>query len=375
MTRADFASTYVSSPTRETAKSTQRRKQNFVDIEAEDDGDSEDAFEPLTGMHANGYGRDSFVVDDDEDDDYVEEKEIGFAPVRRQKRLDEQSKSRQLGPPITTDPLMDSLDHARREFVNDFVANARELGGKIAFSKQLRDKPFSDTVLRAMALNRVRTKDQMLRIDEIRPEMVAAHGDRFLEILRKLEGLYGMATRGTENKPYDPNHRVVVDLCDSDEEQVDAYGGAIDIEDFEDDEEEEEDDDTGPSNYFAQGGQSVAAQTQTTAARNFIDQYDAMNGNAVTIPKRTLPWQDRDSGRQTKSSPKRKMSYSSGRKASGPKQWYAKTKASGAGVKKGTARKRKSSEGGIRSKTTTSVSRSGSGGGSVSRGGIGLMPT
>jgi bloom syndrome protein len=265
---------------------------------------------------------------------------------------------------------MDSLDQGHRDFVNDFVANARELGGKIQYNKSLRDQPFSDTILRAMAINHVRSKEQMLHISGIRPEMVAAYGERYLKILHALEELYGIAEDGNEDRPYDPNHTNVIDLCSSDEGEAEEYDRDVDFEDFEAEEEEEI---TERSSYFAQhpvtATQSATTHTQTAAGRNWMDQYDALN---TTVPKRTLPWRDDNGAKQPKSPSRRKPSHNKSRSYSGAKKFPFKANTPGDGVRKATSKKRQSGEGGSRTKTSTSNSKKGAGSGSR---GIGLMPT
>jgi bloom syndrome protein len=274
---------------------------------------------------------------------------------------------------------MNSLDEHRRELVNDFVANARQLGSKIQFNKSLRDQPFSDTILRAIAINNVKSPEQLLRVEGVRPEMVAAHGQQYLRILHNLEEIYGMGPQESQERPHDPNHVVVVDLVSEDEEEDNDYGGDIDIEDLEAEEEDDGEEDEEKeevmerSSYFAQrptlAAQPAVTHTQSVAARAWMNHYDSMN---ATVPKRRLPWQDESGAKQAKSPPKRKSSSGYQRKASGGKQWPFKGKATNAGVKKGTTKKRKSSEGGTRSRATGGPSRGGAGGSSR---GIGAMPT
>lgn len=365
----NFASTYVSSPVRETARPPKGGKNKLIDDEAYDVDDSDEAFEPADRLHPNGYGRDGFVVDDDDDDDFVDDENDGFIPVREDNH-NRRSRSRPLGPPIRGDVLMNSLDETQREFINDFVANARQLGGKIQFRKSLRDQPFSDTILRAMAFNRVKTEQQMLRIDGIRPEMVENYGEQYLSILKNLEVIYEMNNDDAVERPHDPNHVVVVDLC-SDEEGAEQYGEDVDFDDLdaEDGDEDEEEEIQERSSYFARrpapATKPVATYTQTAAARNFMDRYDSLD--STIPPKRDLPWRDGNAASKNKSSNKRRAPYASQRKFSGSRQSY-KTKRSASGVKKGVAKRKKSGEGGS---TTISASKSGAG----SSRGIALMPT
>ncbi|KAH8704840.1 hypothetical protein BGW36DRAFT_2436 [Talaromyces proteolyticus] len=75
----------------------------------------------------------------------------GFEPVRiagsssRRKRAE-------LGPPITQNDRMANLDEVHRMVAEDFLANAKDLCQNIMMQKALRSQPFSDTVLREMAI-------------------------------------------------------------------------------------------------------------------------------------------------------------------------------------------------------------------------------
>ncbi|KIV99843.1 uncharacterized protein PV09_08512 [Verruconis gallopava] len=369
ISRTDFASTYVSSPIRHSTSVKKGRKQSYIDIEAEgDETESDDAFDPVQQLHPNGYSRDSFVVDDDdEDEDYVDDDEV----IVKSRSGYRNSKSRSVGPPITGDAVMDSLEPSRREFVNEFVANARHLGSSIMISKSLRNQPFSDTILREVAIKNIKGKDQMLRIDGVRPEMVAAYGDKYLKILRNLEDLYRDTGRAYEEKPYDPNHRVteVVDLCDSEDDDAE-YGEALELDDFDD----EEDEDTGPSSYFAKAP-PPAHDSQNMAAKRWQEQYDALQASGP--PARQSSSREM-SGKKPKSPIRRKASYATSRKASGGKPAWLQKKfagATGGTQRKGIAKKRKSNESNTRATISTGGGSRGSAGAGPVRGGIGLMPT
>jgi bloom syndrome protein len=226
-------STNVSSPTQ--APSKNRKGRPFIN-EDEDEDEDEDAFDPPP-RYANGYARDSFLVDDEDDDDFVPLREAGKT---------KQKKSRELGPPITKDVTMDRLSSAHRELVEDFVDNAKEEGRKIRQMHNLRFAPFSDTILRQMAIRLVTSKRALLQIPDINAEMVKLHGEVFITVLKNLRAHTGFQEdEEEEQRPIDPNHQNVIDLVSDDEEEEDEYGGDSA---FEEDEEGEEED--GPSSYF-----------------------------------------------------------------------------------------------------------------------------
>jgi bloom syndrome protein len=227
-------STNVSSPVQAASKRCKGR--SFVDDE---DDDEEDAFDPLP-RYSNGYARDSFIVADDEDD-------ANFVPLREAGRT-KQKKTHELGPPITKDATMDRLSDTHRELVADFVDNAKDEGRKIRQMHNLRSPPFSDTILRQMAVRLVSSKRDLLHIPDINPEMVNLHGDTFLMILRNLRAHTGFhednESDDDEQRPMDPNHQNVIDLV-SDDEEDDEYGGDSAFED-----EDGDDEPDGPSPHF-----------------------------------------------------------------------------------------------------------------------------
>jgi bloom syndrome protein len=244
--RADPFSTYVSSPIQTAAKRRQGRILNDQNNEP-------------TSLHNNGYYRDTFVVDDDDDED------DGFEPVRiaGKKRA---TVARELGPPITTDLTMESLTPRHAMIVTSFVVNAKAASKSIMQQNKLRGQPFSDTVLRAMMIGFVTTKDEMLRIPGVKREMVEIYGDTFLRMSKNSRDLYREMKQESEDaeeaeeeeeRPHDPNHRNVIDLVSDDEES--DYGEDIDMEDDEVEEEIEGDDyeEEVQSGYFQPSSKSA----------------------------------------------------------------------------------------------------------------------
>lgn len=91
--------------------------------------------QPELELHRNGYFRDDFVVDDDEDgllNDTDDESQDGFGPIREKGRSRSVLK-RPLGPPITIDDKLERLNSIHRMVVDDFLQNAKELSQKVSF--------------------------------------------------------------------------------------------------------------------------------------------------------------------------------------------------------------------------------------------------
>ena len=229
-------------------------------------------------MHANGYQRDEFVISDPEDDNYAETDEDGFSdgfePIRvaGQRRRE---MTRALGPPITSDHIMESLNVTHRMFVDSFIGSAREKAKEIALNKNLRTVPFSDTMLRQMAIDFTETEAQMLRIPGIIPEKVQLYGKYFYKMIRECRLSYEDTMAQTEELP-DPNARNVIDLV-SDNEVEDEYGSMNGL-DMEDEEVEGE-----PSAYFqpikdVEEFNARFAQSQSAAMRAAASSQNPMKG-------------------------------------------------------------------------------------------------
>lgn len=120
-------------------------------------------------MHPNEYVRDDFVIRDGEDREpsEMDDEDDAFEPIRVAGKP-ERSRRRQLGPPITTDEKLDQLNEIHRMIVEDFVHHAKDEGNSVSQStpnflfevltcqilitKGLKHQPFTDTILREMAI-------------------------------------------------------------------------------------------------------------------------------------------------------------------------------------------------------------------------------
>lgn len=127
--------------------------------------------DPNVKLKSKGYSRDAFVVSDNDaisGNEFDEDSEA-FEPVREagKSRI---SKKRELGPPIMTDEKLEKLNPTHRMVVDDFMCRAKKEsenvcskswglfcfsadGFQILMDKNLRSHPFTDTVLREMAIN------------------------------------------------------------------------------------------------------------------------------------------------------------------------------------------------------------------------------
>lgn len=218
-------STNVPSPT--TGPSRRRRARRMFD-EANDEGDD------TREMHTNGYAKDDFVVSDG-----GEESEA-FEPPRIA-GIKRNSARRQLSAPIKSDATMDSLSPTHRMVVDDFVGHAREICAKIREDNGLRSAPFTDTVLREMAIRFPRNQDELLQLPHINEEMVKRHSKPFLRLIQNARQMYESFQRGDaaqdderdewEERTVDPNHKVVVNLVSDDERAADDEYGSFPSED------------------------------------------------------------------------------------------------------------------------------------------------
>lgn len=185
----------------------------------------------------HGYVKDDFVVEEDDSEDAFEEliptarqrgnnrrvahessdeSDENFGPVREAGKP-QRCKKRNLGPPITTDEKLESLNPIHRHVVEGFVAEAQKRSEKILFMKNLKSHPFSTTILREMAINFPKDKEEMLEIPGIDPEKVEIHGKTFLELSRQVQSNYESMMQQQEERIQDPNHMNVINISDDEE--------------------------------------------------------------------------------------------------------------------------------------------------------------
>ncbi|KAM0693914.1 hypothetical protein Q7P36_006038 [Cladosporium allicinum] len=331
-TRVDLPeSTYISSPIQQAMTNRKQSRQPHI-----------------TGRIA-GYANDNFVVpDDDGDEDYQDDdddEDDGFEPIREGGRMapPPPPPKRRVGQRITADATMDNLNEMHRFVVDAFVRDAKVIAERIQNDKFLYAVPFSDTVLRQMAINFTETEEEMLGIPGADPEKVRLYGRHFTKLIRDCRRQYTeMSGAAEDSRVLDPNLQNVIDLVSDDDEEADDYGPSINGSDMEDDEEGE------ASNYFQQDPR-VAAFNQRFAN----SQLASNNSNAASASQaqtagrkpaakpRKQKWKARGSTSYAKRATSDGASRGAGSKASGrggassSKKAPKRSAASGAASKRG----------------------------------------
>ncbi|EME77960.1 uncharacterized protein MYCFIDRAFT_216933 [Pseudocercospora fijiensis CIRAD86] len=198
---------------------------------------------------ANDYERDGFVVDDPSEDSFGEDAETEtddeyYAPAPQpikpqRKRIAPQPRGRT----ITIDDTMSNLSELHKDFVAQFEQEAEEKCKTLMNQNfHLKSQPFTNTILRQMAIRWTETPEQMLRIPNIDRERVDRWGELFCKLVKKYHDHYReiMGAQAEleddgddDEQPLDPNHQNVIDLVSEDEDE-----GGKEFEDFVDDEEE-----------------------------------------------------------------------------------------------------------------------------------------
>jgi len=238
--------------------------------------------QPQLNSRFAGYANDNFVVpDDDEDGDYQDDdddEDDGFEPIREGGRMAPPPPKKRVGQRITADATMDNLNEMHRFVVDAFVRDAKVIAGRIQNDKFLHAVPFSDTVLRQMAIHFTETEEEMLCISGADPEKVRLYGRHFTKLVRDCRRQYReMSGAGEDSRVLDPNLQNVIDLVSDDDEENDDYGPSINGSDMEDDDDEGE-----ASNYFQQDPR-VAAFNQRFAN----SQLTSNNANAAASQAQT----------------------------------------------------------------------------------------
>ncbi|KAF2760812.1 hypothetical protein EJ05DRAFT_535718 [Pseudovirgaria hyperparasitica] len=374
--RAMPISTNVSSPVQMSSRRNAVKKRRVCEDEEDDDDDE------------------GFVVPDHEPIREESDDEDAFQAAARSARAHRKAPAKRLSEPITLDARMAELDDVHADIVEQFVAEGKKECMKIRHQLQLRSQPFSDTVLREMAVNWPADLKAMEKIPGISQLSIDAHGARIMRILEKYKTFYDDATRQGEEVVEDPNKRIVnvIDLC-SDEE----FGSDIDLtadDNDDDDDDDEEEEDSGPlqtSGYFSNNSRRPAdrpaeggrrEQTDRQRERDNAMVYHDMSAAAYE-QRPAYPYARHGGAAQTKGRAAAAASASSGGAARG--QWKKGFKTGGGG---GGARSRTSSSSGAggsfkkgRSAAAAAVKRHSGGGSSMHRralggggGGIGMMP-
>ncbi|OJJ50167.1 hypothetical protein ASPZODRAFT_58591 [Penicilliopsis zonata CBS 506.65] len=151
---------------------------------------------------------------EDSDSDGFEPLRIGGQPSRIREAT--------VGPPITDDVKLKDLDYLHKMVVEDFVSHAKNVCQEIMMERSLRDQPFSDSILRDMAIYFPRTKSELLEIPNIDPDKVDRYGSQFLKLIRDSKKRYlemqGEKDDHTSGIVPDPNHHNVFNVSSDEEE-------------------------------------------------------------------------------------------------------------------------------------------------------------
>jgi bloom syndrome protein len=224
-TRTEYPSTNISSPEQGPSK------KNIQQYAYDDEGEEsyfEDMY-PNPKKARSKYKDDGFAMDDEFPDN--------FEPTRKSK-ASASKRSKALSAPITVDQRTAGLSETQSAILEDFMGGARSMNEKIMLKKDLRNKPFSDTILREMGLDLPKNEEELLAIPGINPDMVKHYGRRFFDLIENTRDFYGdypPKSRNSVSKrrrvveqeeedeeddqtPMDPNHQNVIDLVSSDAE-------------------------------------------------------------------------------------------------------------------------------------------------------------
>ncbi|KAI1330271.1 hypothetical protein F5Y16DRAFT_363621 [Xylariaceae sp. FL0255] len=212
-TAGAFTSTYLSSPARRTSSKKKGKAVAVVDEDSDEDFNTYD----------NGYSRDGFIVDDDEEDS---DNGVEVVPRRYQRPKGP------VGPPILRDARMDAenLSEIQRDVLDSFFDEARVLEERVRTSKGLRQPIFTQLELREMGLRWTITLEQMREIPGINTDKVDRHGAKLLPLIQQYHQQYQEMmghVSGTQ----------VVDLVssdddDGDEDMVEFIDDDIDYDDL-----------------------------------------------------------------------------------------------------------------------------------------------
>lgn len=207
------------------------------------------------GKLTRGMRPETHQIEEESDIDY-------FEPVR-EKGILQRSKTRELGPPITIDEKMETLNATHRHIVDIFVETAKKALQKIMFSKSLRRQPITDTQLREIAVAFPQNSQELLIIEGVDEYKVKTYGRLLLKLVKEAHNDYEAMMRAQEDRPDDPNHKNVVEISSDEEDFVD------DEEDFDMSQSEVDFDDTETSQYFSApdpDGKRFNAQSEITAS-------------------------------------------------------------------------------------------------------------
>lgn len=132
---------------------------------------------------------------------YEDDIEGTFEPVRRagQKKQPNHQKRAELGAPIQSDDRMEQLDPVHRMIVDGFVTECKNYQKDLVMKKGLRAAPFTDTMLREMAIRFPQNKQEFLAIPGIDHDKFDLYGRKFLDKIRDTRATYDEMVGGAND--------------------------------------------------------------------------------------------------------------------------------------------------------------------------------
>ncbi|KAJ5773246.1 hypothetical protein N7457_008142 [Penicillium paradoxum] len=163
----------------------------------------------LERFQYNGAQTAHFSADEDSD---------GFEPIRTSGKP-RRANTHEMGPPITSDQKLDRLDQMHRVVVEDFQEHAKIMLQDLVVKMGLRCQPFSDQVLRDMAISFPKNLTELSAIPNIDQDKVKRYGRQILGLVDNAKRRYQEMTQEAETSGVipDPNHHNVINLSSSDE--------------------------------------------------------------------------------------------------------------------------------------------------------------
>ena len=234
------------------------RKQPAITVAA--DEDDEFAFEPPPKRRSE--------VLDHPDEDFDASFESPQRAIKRRR-------SARQGSPIRSDDRIASLSDIHRSVVDGFVLECQGFLQQIVVKRKLRAAPFTDLMLRDMAIEFPKDKDEFCSIPGIDEDKYELYGKQFLPRIKAARESYEEMMKHAQDKVFvDPNHQTVVDLV-SDEEDLDD--STFEDENFEEALADEDFDDLSveTSQYFTPPARAVRAAPVPTKSSSRQRRADA----------------------------------------------------------------------------------------------------
>ncbi|EXJ93033.1 bloom syndrome protein [Capronia epimyces CBS 606.96] len=128
------------------------------------------------------------------------------------------NKKSAVGPPITADDDIGSLNEIHQHILEDFVEKAKKEVERQVIAKGLRQKPVTDRVLRQIAIQFPQSQEELQELTGLNPEMFRRLGPPLLRLITAAYDNYEAMMRAQEGRPDDPNHQTVVEISDDDAE-------------------------------------------------------------------------------------------------------------------------------------------------------------